>query len=68
MERRGDNFYALASDDGIHWKTYDEPITVAFPAELRVGVVAVSSSDQPLRCTFEEFGVFRKLTEKIGLR
>jgi hypothetical protein len=68
VERRGYKFYALASHDGVHWKTYAEPITVDFPAELRVGVVAVSSSDQPLRCSFEGFGVFRKQTEKAGLR
>jgi regulation of enolase protein 1 (concanavalin A-like superfamily) len=60
VERRGDKFYALASHDGIHWKVYDEPIATDFPAALRVGVVAVSSSDQPLRCAFEGFGVFRK--------
>jgi len=47
---------------------YDEPITVDFPAELRIGVVAVSSSDQPLACSFEGFGVFRKLIEKTGLQ
>ena len=60
--------YALASNDGIHWKAYDEPITVDFPAELRVGVVAVSSSEQLLRCTFEELGVFCKTTAKTGQR
>jgi hypothetical protein len=60
VERRGDKFYALASHDGIHWKVYDDPITVDFPEQLRVGVVAVSSSDQPLRCTLEGFHVFRK--------
>jgi regulation of enolase protein 1 (concanavalin A-like superfamily) len=68
VERRGDKFYALASHDGVRWKVYEEPITVDFPAELRVGVVAVSSSDVPLQCSFENFGVFRKLIEKIGLQ
>jgi regulation of enolase protein 1 (concanavalin A-like superfamily) len=68
VERRGDKFYALASHDGINWKAYDEPISVDFPDELRVGVVAVSSSDQPLSCSFQGFGVFRKLVEKTGLR
>ena len=42
VERRGDKFYALASHDGIHWKNYDEPIIVDFPAEVPLGVVAVS--------------------------
>jgi regulation of enolase protein 1 (concanavalin A-like superfamily) len=68
VERRGDKFYALASHDGIQWKAYDEPITVNFPAELRIGVVAVSSSDQPFVCSFEGFSVFRKLIEKTGLQ
>jgi hypothetical protein len=60
VERRGGNFYALASHDGVHWKVYDEPITVDFPAALRVGAVAVSSSDQPLRCSLEGLAIFRK--------
>jgi regulation of enolase protein 1 (concanavalin A-like superfamily) len=62
VERRGSKFYALASHDGVHWKAYDEPIDVDFPAALRVGVEAVSSSDQPFRCTFEGLAIFRKTT------
>jgi regulation of enolase protein 1 (concanavalin A-like superfamily) len=60
VERRGGKFYALASHDGVHWKVYDEPIEVDFPEGLGVGVVAVSSSDQPFHCILEGFSVFRK--------
>jgi regulation of enolase protein 1 (concanavalin A-like superfamily) len=60
VERRGDKYYALASHDGLHWKPYDDPITVDFPETIRVGVVAVSSSDQPFRCSLTDFQIFRK--------
>jgi regulation of enolase protein 1 (concanavalin A-like superfamily) len=60
VERRGDKFYALASHDGVHWKVYDEPIEAELSEELRVGVVVVSSSDQPLACTFEGLAIFCK--------
>jgi regulation of enolase protein 1 (concanavalin A-like superfamily) len=68
VERRGNKFYALASHDGVNWKVYEEPITADFPADIRVGVVAVSSSDVPLKCSLEGFSVFRKLVEKSGLQ
>jgi regulation of enolase protein 1 (concanavalin A-like superfamily) len=68
VERRGNKFYALASHDGVNWKVYEEPIVADFPADIRVGVVAVSSSDVPLHCSLEGFSVFRKLVEKTGLQ
>jgi hypothetical protein len=54
---RGDSFYALASHDGVHWRAYDAPLSAVFSTELRVGIVAVNSSDQPLRCTLEGFAI-----------
>jgi regulation of enolase protein 1 (concanavalin A-like superfamily) len=60
LERRGDKVYALGSHDHVHWKLYDDPIEIDFPRVVQVGVEAVSSSDQPFRCAFEDYAIFRK--------
>jgi regulation of enolase protein 1 (concanavalin A-like superfamily) len=59
LKREGNKFYAMASHDAKTWKSYDEPITVAFPENVRLGVLAVNSSDQPFRCKLDEFKVTR---------
>jgi regulation of enolase protein 1 (concanavalin A-like superfamily) len=61
LERRGDKVFALTSPDGLHWKAYDDPIEIDFPEALRLGVEAVSSSDQPFACTLEGFAVFQRV-------
>lgn len=58
LKRDGDKFYAEASYDGQTWQRYDEPIVVEFPAEVQVGVLAVNSSNEPFRCTLDNFKVF----------
>jgi hypothetical protein len=60
LERRGDKVFALGSHDHVHWKVYDDPIDIDFPYVVQVGVEAVSSSDKPFRCAFEEYAIFRK--------
>jgi regulation of enolase protein 1 (concanavalin A-like superfamily) len=66
LERRGGKFTAMASHDGVRWKAYDEPIEVAFPLELQLGVEARSSSDQSFRCTLEDFTIFRKVNDALS--
>lgn len=63
LRRKGDKFYAEASQDGETWKAYEEPITAEFPAEVQVGVLAVNSSDRPFRCVLEGLKVARTAKE-----
>ena len=65
LERRGKQVFALASQDGFTWKSY-EPIDVDFPDELKGGVVAVSSSKGPFTCSFEGLGVYYKMSVEPG--
>jgi hypothetical protein len=66
LERRGDKVYALTSPDGLHWKAYDDPIEVEFPAALRLGVVVVNSSDRPFACALDGYAVFQRVHGTAG--
>jgi regulation of enolase protein 1 (concanavalin A-like superfamily) len=57
VARRGSAFHALVSRDGIQWQGLPRPIVMDLPDQLRVGVLAINSSDQPLQGTFEAFEV-----------
>ena len=66
LERRGDKVFALGSHDHVHWKVYDDPIEIDFPYVVQVGVEAVSSSDKPFRCAFEEYAIYRKANSEAA--
>jgi regulation of enolase protein 1 (concanavalin A-like superfamily) len=61
LERRGNTLLGAVSQDGVAWNPFD-PMTVALPPAVQVGVDAVNSSAQPLKVQFEEF----KLTRAAG--
>jgi regulation of enolase protein 1 (concanavalin A-like superfamily) len=54
MERKGSRIHGSISFDGTTWKEL-KPIQTVWPAKLKVGVSATSSSDQPFEVAFEEF-------------
>ncbi len=54
MERRGSRISGFVSKDGKHW-TALKPIDTVWPAELKVGLNAINSSDAPFTVKFEEF-------------
>lgn len=56
LERRGDRILCSYSADGERW-TDLEPWEVDFPAKLRIGVAAVSTSAEPLVAELEGFRV-----------
>src|SRR5260370_7621378 len=60
VERRGNQVFGMASQDGIHWRSY-EPIEVDFPEVLSVGVEAINSSNQPFAFSFERLALYLKL-------
>jgi regulation of enolase protein 1 (concanavalin A-like superfamily) len=57
LARRGNEFRALVSRDGTHWQPLSRSMVVDLPQEVRVGVLAINSSDQQLEGTFEGFAV-----------
>jgi regulation of enolase protein 1 (concanavalin A-like superfamily) len=63
LERRGKKVYGMGSMDGVDWTSY-EPIEVDFPETLTVAIAAINSSKAPFTCAFEDFAIFRKVTEK----
>ncbi len=68
IERRGNKIFALASHDGIQWKSYEEPIIFDFPETAQLGVEVVNSSNKPFTCMMEGFTVFRKATDADAKR
>jgi regulation of enolase protein 1 (concanavalin A-like superfamily) len=58
LERRGNQVTALVSTNGAEWRKFP-PRTINFPAKLKLGVAAVSSSSQPFIVTMENFRVMR---------
>lgn len=56
LERRGNVVTASYRDGDGPWRPF-APLTVAYPAAVRVGVAAVNSSSQPFRPQFEGFRV-----------
>jgi regulation of enolase protein 1 (concanavalin A-like superfamily) len=54
MERKGSRLQCGISFDGKAWKDL-KPIQTVWPAKLKVGLLAVSSSGLPFSVAFEEF-------------
>ena len=65
MERKGSQIRGSISFDGKTWKEL-KPIQTVWPAKLKVGVSATSSSNQPFSVIFEELEIKGK--EKKGSR
>lgn len=59
LERRGNQVFAMTSVDHIRWRSYP-PIDVEFPDTLQAGVEAVTSSNEPLECAFDELAIYEK--------
>ena len=53
---KGDELRAATSSDGKSW-VETKPMTLAWPADLTLGVEAVNSNSEPFQVTFEEFVV-----------
>jgi regulation of enolase protein 1 (concanavalin A-like superfamily) len=62
LERRGTQVFAMTSQDHIRWRSYP-PIDVNFPETIQAGVEAVSSSNEPLQCAFDELAIYEKRTD-----
>jgi RNA polymerase sigma factor (sigma-70 family) len=58
LERKGDLITGLISIDGTDWRAFP-PRTIKFPAKLKLGVAAISSSGEPFVVTLENFRVMR---------
>ncbi|HZY86118.1 MAG TPA: DUF1349 domain-containing protein, partial [Gemmataceae bacterium] len=54
LERRGSRIHGAISADGKTWKQL-KPIDTVWPSKLKVGLVAISTSSDPLAVKFEEF-------------
>jgi regulation of enolase protein 1 (concanavalin A-like superfamily) len=54
MGRKGSRIFGAISFDGTSWHPL-KPIDTVWPAKLKVGLVAVNSSSQPLNVQFEDF-------------
>ena len=53
LERRGSRILGFTSKDGSHW-TQLKPIDTVWPSQLKVGVDAINSSNEPFKVRFEE--------------
>jgi regulation of enolase protein 1 (concanavalin A-like superfamily) len=53
IERRGSRIYGFTSKDGKHWAQL-KPIDTVWPSELKVGINAINSSNEPFQVRFEE--------------
>jgi regulation of enolase protein 1 (concanavalin A-like superfamily) len=58
LERKGSQITASVSADGTQWRAFP-PRTVQFPAKLKLGVAAISSSGEPFTVTLANFRVLR---------
>jgi regulation of enolase protein 1 (concanavalin A-like superfamily) len=54
IERKGNTLLGSTSSDGKSWKAL-KPIEINWPTRIKVGLDAVSTSDQPFTAKFEEF-------------
>ena len=54
MERKGSRIHGAVSSDGTTWKEL-KPIDSVWPAKLKVGLTAISTSSEPFSVTFEDF-------------
>jgi regulation of enolase protein 1 (concanavalin A-like superfamily) len=58
LERKGDLITAAVSADGSQWRAFPAR-TVNFPAKLKLGVAAITSSREPFTVTLTNFRVLR---------
>ena len=54
LARKGNQILASVSDDGKEWEPLD-PIESQLPDRVKVGVVAINTSNEPFSVTFSEF-------------
>lgn len=54
LERKGSRIFGAISRDGSQWKIL-KPIDTVWPSKLKVGLMAVSTSNEPFSVKFEEF-------------
>jgi regulation of enolase protein 1 (concanavalin A-like superfamily) len=59
LERKGDHIGAYVGTDGKDWRTVFRSRTIKFPAKVRLGVAAISSSSQPFIVTMDSYRVMR---------
>lgn len=60
LERRGSRLLSAVSRDGTAWKEILKPIDTVWPSKLKIGLMAISTSTQPLVAKFEEFDLKTK--------
>ncbi len=58
LERKGDLISAAVSANGTEWRAFP-PRTVNFPAKVKLGVAAITSSNEPFTVTLTKFRVLR---------
>jgi S1-C subfamily serine protease/regulation of enolase protein 1 (concanavalin A-like superfamily) len=56
LERRGSRIFGAVSDNGTAWGQL-KPIDTVWPSKLKVGLVAISTSNEPFTVKFEQFDV-----------
>ncbi len=63
LERKGSRIFGAISSDGTAWKQL-KPIDTVWPAKLKVGLTAVTTSSEPFSVKFEEFDLKTKNAAK----
>ncbi len=58
LERKGDLISACVSANGTEWRAFP-PRTVNFPGKVKLGVAAITSSNEPFTVTLTNFRVLR---------
>jgi regulation of enolase protein 1 (concanavalin A-like superfamily) len=61
LQRQGNQLQGYLSADNKEWMAMNSLGTADVPRQLKVGVIATTTSEHPLRVTFDQF----KLTERI---
>jgi regulation of enolase protein 1 (concanavalin A-like superfamily) len=56
LERKGSRILGAVSFDGSTWRPL-KPIDTVWPAKLKVGLAAISSSSQPFEAQFTEYAL-----------
>jgi regulation of enolase protein 1 (concanavalin A-like superfamily) len=56
IARRGSRIFGLTSKDGQHW-TQLKPIDTVWPSEVKIGINAINSSNEPFTVRFENLSI-----------
>lgn len=59
LERRGNRVFGLVTGDGYKWSSL-EPIAARLPRDVKLGVVAISTSTEPLKVVFSDLEVLKR--------